>query len=67
MATSQPFQELRLVNERQFCELADICRAHLHNLVKSGSVPAPIYIGHAKRWRLTDIEAWINSLSQETH
>lgn len=30
---------------------------------KNGCFPAPVYIGSNKRWRKTDVDAWIASLS----
>jgi len=32
-----------------------ICRASLYRAIKAGSVPAPLKIGAASRWRASDI------------
>jgi predicted DNA-binding transcriptional regulator AlpA len=42
------------------------------NLTNSGSLPRPMNIGNAlakapqKRWRLSDIERWMESTTKET-
>ncbi len=34
---------------------------HLYHLINDGKFPAPIKIGRASLWRLSDINAWLDS------
>jgi len=34
---------------------------HIYHLINEGRFPAPIKIGRASLWRLSDINAWIES------
>ena len=36
---------------------------HIYHLINEGRFPAPIKIGRASLWRLSDINAWIESHS----
>lgn len=40
-------------------EMLGVCQRHIERLDASGRLPSPIKIGRAKRWLLSDINAWI--------
>ena len=37
---------------------------HIYHLIKNEQFPAPIKIGHASVWRLSEINEWLDSHSQ---
>ncbi|PYE38103.1 helix-turn-helix transcriptional regulator [Psychrobacter fozii] len=37
---------------------------HIYHLIKNRQFPAPIKIGHASVWRLSEINKWLDSHSQ---
>ncbi len=39
---------------------------HIYHLIKNDQFPAPIKIGHASVWRLSEINQWLDSHSQAT-
>ena len=39
---------------------------HIYHLIKNDQFPAPIKIGHASVWRLSEINEWLDSHSQAT-
>lgn len=39
---------------------------HIYHLIKNDQFPAPIKIGHASVWRLSEINEWLDSHSQST-
>lgn len=36
---------------------------HIYHLIKNGQFPAPIKIGRASLWRVSDINEWLDSLN----
>lgn len=34
---------------------------HIYHLIKSGQFPTPIKIGRASLWRVSDVNAWLDS------
>jgi len=34
---------------------------HIYHLINEGKFPAPVKIGRASIWRLSDINSWLNS------
>lgn len=59
-------EQLRLpvmLNTKDVCDILRIDRTTLHNMEIRGRFPKPLRLGganSAKRWRLTDVEAFIN-------
>ena len=39
---------------------------HIYHLIKNDQFPAPIKIGHASVWRLSEINEWLDSHSTAT-
>ncbi len=39
---------------------------HIYHLIKNDQFPAPIKIGHASVWRLSEINQWLDSHGQAT-
>ncbi len=63
MATS----EARLIRIEEVQDRLGVSRSTVYSLVRKHSgFPRPVHIGRALRWRLSDIERWIEaSESQE--
>ena len=49
-----------LLRTNQVCEILGVCRATLYNLRRRGEFPNGIEVGGQRRWRVTDIDAWID-------
>ncbi|WP_165767615.1 AlpA family transcriptional regulator [Psychrobacter sp. DAB_AL32B] len=43
------------------CGITGFSAKHLYHLIKIGEFPAPIKIGRASLWRLSDINRWLES------
>ena len=55
----------RLLDIRQLSELLAISRAKIWGDIKANKLPKPIYLGRrSARWRLGDIEKYINKLAK---
>ncbi len=39
---------------------------HIYHLINEGKFPAPVKIGRASLWRLSDINAWLDSHAQSS-
>lgn len=39
---------------------------HIYHLINEGKFPAPVKIGRASLWRLSDINRWLDSHAQPT-
>lgn len=58
MATS----EARLIRIEEVQDRLGVCRTTVYSLLKrDDTFPRPLHIGRALRWRLSDIEGWIES------
>ena len=54
--------EYRLLRCRDVEENTSLSRSAIYRLMKAGQFPRPVKIGsRAVRWRLSDIEAWMDS------
>ena len=54
--------EDRLLRRREVEEITALSRSTIYRMVKTGQFPQPVKIGsRAVRWRLSDINAWIDS------
>lgn len=40
---------------------------HIYHLIKTEKFPAPIKVGRASLWRLSDINSWLESHSSSNH
>ena len=50
----------RLLSKKTVCQLLDgVTTKHVENLVRSGRMPAPVYLGRIPRWRLEDLVRWM--------
>lgn len=45
------------------CGITGFSSKHIYHLINEGKFPAPIKIGHASLWRLSDINSWLESHS----
>ena len=50
--------EMILVDADALAEMLGISRRHLKRLEASGRLPAPIRLGRAVRWNLTEVREW---------
>jgi predicted DNA-binding transcriptional regulator AlpA len=50
-----------LIDSKTFAALLNISTATLHRLQAQSALPAPVQIGHLKKWRLSEILEWIEA------
>ncbi|HDX8361654.1 helix-turn-helix transcriptional regulator [Aeromonas veronii] len=51
---------IKMMTEKQICEMLQVCRATLWAWRKGGKFPAPVKMGSLNRWRVSDVEGFIN-------
>ncbi|MDM5138135.1 MULTISPECIES: helix-turn-helix transcriptional regulator [Aeromonas] len=51
---------IKLITEKQVLETLQVCRTTLWAWRKAGTFPAPIKMGSLNRWRVSDVEGFIN-------
>jgi len=56
-----PPQQLMAVDAKTLAEMLCCSVRHVERQDVSGKLPAPIRIGRAKRWRITEIDAWLEA------
>ena len=52
----------RLIPRREVEQLVGLKHSSLYKLMRSGAFPLPLKIGHAVRWRLSEVQSWVSSL-----
>lgn len=62
-ATDEPANVLpELLSKASVCELLDnVTPKHVENLVRSGRMPPPVYLGRSPRWQRRVLLEWIES------
>jgi predicted DNA-binding transcriptional regulator AlpA len=55
---------VKLLRNREVCELIGCSSSTVARWVKEGILPPPVQIGHASRWKSTDIDACIANLER---
>jgi predicted DNA-binding transcriptional regulator AlpA len=59
----RPATPAELFDERQVCELTTLSPNTLDRMIKCGGFPRPLRLAkRLKRWRATDVRAWIANL-----
>lgn len=53
--------EIQLLSAERFAGLLDVSVRTLWRLRSAGKLPEPIRIGGSVRWRVTDIQAWMET------
>ena len=65
MENPKPFQPNRidhLLTPRQVLDMVGISKATMYRFLRSGAFPAAVMLGERlPRWRLSEIEAWLES------
>lgn len=56
-----------LLSVKKVAATFDLSVRQIWRLVAAQQFPEPVYIGHAARWRWSDIEAYIGQLKRGTH
>lgn len=51
----------RMINVREVAAILSISTRSVWRLVAAGELPQPIRFGRNVRWRLEDVEAWIEA------
>lgn len=57
----------RLLRVPEVLARLQISRAHLYTLIATGTVPAPIKLGRAARWRESDIDQIVTGGGSRLH
>lgn len=50
-----------LVDMKYITALLKVTNKWIYQLIKEGKFPEPIKLGRASRWKLIDVEAWIEA------
>ena len=53
---------VRLLSVRQVAELLSIHQRSIWRMAACGQLPRPVKIGGCTRWRLKDLQAWVEKL-----
>ncbi len=51
----------RLITAENLGDMLSLGRSKVYDMKASGLLPRPIKLGRSVRWRLSDIESWINA------
>jgi excisionase family DNA binding protein len=54
-----PMKPSTLITPAAMCDLLQVDARTLRRLRHAGTVPAPLQIGRALRWRRKDVDAWL--------
>jgi excisionase family DNA binding protein len=52
-------QRPRLLTIKGVAELLQVSTRHIHRLADGGNMPAPLRLGGARRWDVTELERWV--------
>jgi len=64
MHAAQPAFD-NLINIAALVKMLQRSRASIYRDVKAGSFPKPLKLGGSSRWRLSEVQAWIEERSWE--
>jgi len=53
----------KLLTLREVISIVGIKKSTLYKLIKEGKFPSQIKIGHLSRWKLSDIQDWLDNQS----
>ena len=51
----------KLLTIKEVIKIVGIKKSTLYKLIKEGKFPQQIKIGHLSRWRLSDIQDWVDN------
>lgn len=54
-----------LINSDQLAAMLGMSRKALYHAMDAGQIPYPIKIGNRLRWRLEEIEMWLEQLASD--
>ncbi len=63
MATAS--QAPQIMTKADLAALIQLSARSVERLARTGKLPAPIVIGGSRRWRRSEVEAWLDRLAQE--
>ena len=53
---------MKLIDTNQVLAIVGMCRTSLYYLIRDDKFPQPVIGGRKRRWRDSDVVAWIESL-----
>ena len=56
----------KLLPLRQLESVVGFRKSKIYQLIESGQFPQPIKIGRSSRWRSSDVQTWIQNLTEDT-
>lgn len=56
----------QMIDVREVATILKVSTRSVWRLVARGELPAPIRVGRAARWRVAQIEAWIDARTSDT-
>lgn len=60
IARTETEDQTLLIGTRGVARMLNVSQRHIERLDASQRIPKPVWIGRAKRWRLGDIERWLD-------
>ncbi|MCA9196037.1 MAG: helix-turn-helix domain-containing protein [Planctomycetales bacterium] len=55
----------QLMNVSQVAELLGVSAKHVGRLSEAGGMPRPVRLGRSKRWRMAEVQNWIQNGCQK--
>ncbi|WP_204353376.1 helix-turn-helix transcriptional regulator [Tritonibacter mobilis] len=52
----------KLIDVKEVCRVVSLSRSQIYALMREGAFPAPVKVGRASRWRVAEIDKWIEAL-----
>lgn len=59
IARAEVEEQTLVIGTRGVARMLNVSQRHVERLDASQLIPKPVWIGRAKRWRLSDIERWL--------
>ena len=58
---------IKLLTIQETADMIGVSKRHFHRLYMNGEAPAPVRLGRLTRWRMSDLDKWLNDLPQERY
>lgn len=58
---------VRLIKIRSVEDITGFKKSSIYKRIQQGTFPRPVKIGRASRWASDEVDAWVNSLCDQTN
>lgn len=55
----------KLVSVKKVAEMMDVSVRQIWRLVAAGQFPSPVHVGHAARWRWSEVQGYLEGLRHD--